>query len=206
MELEAVASPQYGVLGDSYLGNCARESVLHILAKDILASNMKNQTSFTIYYSSALGDLQQLDIGLQEECVPILVEKEYSLIDGIISDIGIVFDNGLSIAIEIIVSHDLEDRTLQRYLDENLPVFCIYPTWDQAQISAWPSVHAGKTYCLTNGSYDCARHSRTRSKVYQSKLYHVWGGYWCFEGNGYYGNMIMAWGPNGVMLRGSELA
>ena len=64
--------------------------------------------------------------------VPVVtdVNPEETIVDGTRSDIVIYRDDNKPIIIEVVVTHDLEPGTRQRYAESKIPAFLIRPTWD----------------------------------------------------------------------------
>ena len=58
------------------------------------------------------------------------VEPEESVVEGTRSDIVLYRDGRNAIIMEVVVTHDLEPDTRQRYIESGLPVFLIQPAWD----------------------------------------------------------------------------
>ena len=58
------------------------------------------------------------------------IRGESSVVEGTRSDIVLYREDRNPIVLEIVVTHDLEPDTRNRYLESGLPVFLIKPTWD----------------------------------------------------------------------------
>ena len=58
------------------------------------------------------------------------VRAECPIVEGTRSDIVLYREDRNPIVLEIVVTHDLEPDTRNRYLESGLPVFLIQPTWD----------------------------------------------------------------------------
>ena len=58
------------------------------------------------------------------------VEREESIVEGTRSDIVLYRDGRDPIIVEVVVTHDVEPGTRQRYAESKIPVFLIRPTWD----------------------------------------------------------------------------
>ncbi|MXZ20499.1 MAG: hypothetical protein F4Y84_07825 [Caldilineaceae bacterium SB0665_bin_25] len=58
------------------------------------------------------------------------IRAENPIVEGTRSDIVLFRESKNPIILEIVVTHDLEHDTRNRYLESRLPVFLIQPTWD----------------------------------------------------------------------------
>ena len=63
--------------------------------------------------------------------VPSLsVQTEHSFVPRVRSDLAVLRPEQVPLAIEVVVTHDLEPDTESRYLSADVPVFVVRPTWD----------------------------------------------------------------------------
>ena len=69
------------------------------------------------------------DIGIAPQIIEAKQEK--SIIAGVRSDIVVYRKEKDPIAIEIVVTHDLESATENLYKDSSVPVFLVHPEWEQ---------------------------------------------------------------------------
>ena len=107
------------------------DTALHKAAQALIALSLdnarNNQKEYRLGY-------QCPDCGekVSYNIVPVVtkVELEETVVEGTRSDIVIYRDDNKPIIVEVVVTHDLEPGTRQRYAESKIPVFLIRPTWD----------------------------------------------------------------------------
>ena len=82
----------------------------------------------------------------------IEAKQEKSIIAGVRSDIVVYRKEKDPVAIEVVVTHDLEPATENSYKDSNVPVFLIHPEWEQLDrlniaVIAGKTINIGDSMC-----------------------------------------------------------
>ncbi len=206
------------------IGECNGETVLHKLAKDILFRSIEiasTQGSFELSYVCQRFHPQTLVIGAESSMPIVAVSKEERLTADVQSDVAVILDDDRRIAIEVVVSHKPEPRTLRRYYESRIPVFCVYPTWEDVTELSWDAVEATETHlagsfvlsctsCLPwsssqslSGHPDiCPRHGVYYGERRGKRRFHTWGNYQCIQGMLTPGSMATVYGQHGLFTAG----
>ena len=58
------------------------------------------------------------------------IELEAAIVEGTRSDLAVTSASGCKVIVEVVVTHDLETETRERYRESGIPVLKIRPTWD----------------------------------------------------------------------------
>lgn len=131
---------------------CSEESALHWCGKVLAvaghaAAVQQGRPYWLRWQCPACGDSRQADLARHA----LAVRDEVSVVPRVRSDL--VFEGARrSCAVEVVVTHDVEDATWRRYASAELPVFTFHPTWETvaslgAGIAAARAVNVDTTHC-----------------------------------------------------------
>ncbi len=114
-------------------GQCETDKTLHEAAKAFICQGFRcalaTGAEYHVRYPCALCDRSPISVNVAVEGASIASEK--TVVEGTRSDVVVFQPNDSPmVIIEIVVTHDLESDTKQRYEAVNCPVVTVKPSWD----------------------------------------------------------------------------
>ena len=114
-------------------GKCETDKTLHEAAKAFICQGFRcalaTGAEYHVRYPCALCDRSPISVNVAVEGASIANEK--TVVEGTRSDVVVFQPNDSPmVIIEIVVTHDLESDTKQRYEAVNCPVVTVEPSWD----------------------------------------------------------------------------
>ena len=128
---------------------CEKDNTLHEAAKAFICQGFRHAITTGAEYQVKYPCKQcetPISVNVASEGAKIASEK--TVVKGTRSDL-VVFrpDGSPRVILEIVVTHDLEDDTKQRYEETNYPVVTVKPSWDTLRDLLQAAIGVSHTEC-----------------------------------------------------------
>ena len=112
-------------------GDCEPDGALHSAAQEVIRAALTRAEEQRALYEVRLpcADCSE-PLAFNLVAPGLSVQTEHSFVPHVRSDIAVLRPEQAPLAIEVVVTHDLEPDTESRYLTAGVPVFVVKPAWD----------------------------------------------------------------------------